>query len=119
MAAGWGCPGAQRLRLARSVRLSWGRSVGLRRGAACGCTEAQRGTALECNLGLRWGAACGCAGAQCGAALRRSVELRMGAAWGGAGVQHAAAHGRKIGLRRGQREAALGRSGCARRAVCS
>ena len=36
----------------------------------------------------------------------------------GAAVQYAATHGRKMGLRRGQRGAALGRSGCARRAAC-
>ena len=98
------------------MRLSWGRSVGLRRGAAC--AGAQHAAALGCSVRLRWGAAWNCAWAKRGAAEGRSVELRMGAAWGCAGVQHAAAHGHKMGLRRGQRGAALGRSGCGRGVAC-
>ena len=76
----WGGPGAQQRGAAQ------GRSVGLRRGAACGRAGVQRWAAWELGVGPRMGAAWGRAGAGRGAAQGRSVGLRRGAAWGRAMV---------------------------------
>ena len=80
--AAWSWAGAHRLCKGRSVWLRWdaawdragalrrtaqGRSVGPRRGAACGCAEAQPRAGLGRN-GCARGAAWGCAQAERGAA---------------------------------------------------
>ena len=82
-----------------------GRTVGWRRGAACGRA---RGTA-----GPRRGVACGCAGAQPGAGLGGSVGLSRGEAQGCVGAQRETAQGRNgctrgVGLRRGKAQGYAG-----------
>ena len=80
--------------------------MGLRMGAAWGCTWAQHGGAAwgrtgaqGCSVGPRMGAAWGHACARRGSKPGRSAGLRKSAAWGCAGAQGGAAVGRRVGLR--------------------
>ena len=103
--SGQGC--SMQLRKGRGVVLlrgatRWGAAAAqgaqlvTNRGAACGCTGAQRGTEQGgCVMPCR-GVACGCKGAQPGAGLGRSGGVR-GAAWDCAWVGRGAAQGAQCG----------------------
>ena len=76
-------------------------SLGLCRGAACGCARVQCVPAQQCSIAARENLACGCVGMQRGAAKERSLRLLRGTTWGRAEARHGAARGHIAGLHRG------------------